>query len=402
MRFALVPSLVLAVTVAVAQAKTPPSPSSPQFADVVHDHFEAWDLDHDGKLEAREIDTLMTKRSIHGDAAAALAVLKLRERRTPASIRKGFTLTSQDVDGLDSLTDDGAAIDPAKGPPKPFHSETQFRRYRKTLQTLVPKLYAGEGPDFSVMKQGPIGDCYFFCMTGYLALKHPNKIRHMIQSGPNGNYTVQFLDGETFSVSAPTEAELLINNSSSSLSDGIWLCVLEKAIGERLRKISKDPAKRTAEPTDAMAFGGSTAAVMTLYSGHKAKVIKLREPKQASARLQELRHDLSVTLAHGRMVGLEMGAPPTDRPKVPGLGYHHAYAITAFDAKEDSVTVWNPWGQTFHPKGSEGRENGFAAEHGIFHVPLTTMYQVFGTVHVETTERATADSSGRSTRRRSS
>ncbi len=74
----------------------------------------------------------------------------------------------------------------------------------------------------------------------------------------------------------------------------------------------------------------------------------------------------------------------------------------AFDANEDRVTVWNPWGQTFHPKGPEGRENGFAAEHGIFHLPLPTMYQVFGTVHVETTERATADSSGRSMRRRSS
>ena len=96
---------------------------------------------------------------------------------------------------------------------------------------MVPKLYAGEGPDFSVMKQGPIGDCYFFCMTGYLALKHPNKIRHMIQAGPSGGYTVQFLDGETFPVPAPTEAELLINNSSSSLSDGIWLCVLEKRWG---------------------------------------------------------------------------------------------------------------------------------------------------------------------------
>ena len=64
-----------------------------------------------------------------------------------------------------------------------------------------------------------------------------------------------------------------------------------------------------------MAFGGSTAAVMTLYSGHKAKVIKLGNPKQASARLQELRHDLSATLAHGRMVGLEMGATTTDRPR---------------------------------------------------------------------------------------
>jgi Calpain family cysteine protease len=382
-------SLGFAVTLSLVQ---PGEPTHPSFADVVHKHFAEWDLNHDGRIEGSEIDTLMSRRSIHGEAAAALAVLKRRERHAPAAVRPGFTLSAHDIDDLDALRDPVAALDPAKGPPKPFHSDKEYKRFLKMLDSLVPQLYAGSGPDFSVMKQGGIGDCYFFCMTGYLAAKHPNKIRDMIQTTANGNYVVRFLDGESFPVNAPSDAELLINNSSSSLDDGVWLCVLEKAVGKRLRAKSKDPAKRTAEPTDAMASGGSTATIMTLYSGHKPKSIKLRESAQSSARLQELRREIPLTLKHGRMASVEMGDPPAGKSKVHGLGYHHAYAIMAFDAKSDRVTVWNPWGQHFQPKGPEGVENGFATEHGIFHVPLTTLYQVFSTVHLETTERATVDS----------
>jgi len=384
----------LAVSLAVARAS---EPSASRFADVVHEHFAAWDLNHDGKIEGREIDTLMTRRSIHGEAAAALAVLKLRERHTPAAVRPGYTLSASDVDNLDALADP-VAIDPAK-PPKPFHAETQYKRYLKILKTMVPQLYAGSGPDFTVMKQGGIGDCYFFCLTGFLASKHPNRIREMIQTGPNGNYLVKFFDGESFSVGAPTEAELLVNNSSSSLADGIWLCVLEKAVGQRLRARSKDPAKKTAEPTDAMAAGGSTSTVMTLYSGHKPKSISLRDPRQAGARLQELRREIPATLAHGRMASAEMDALANGLQKIPGLGYHHAYAIFAFDADRDLVTLWNPWGNHFQPKGSEGAEHGFATEHGLFQIPLKTLYQHFSTVHLETTGRATADGTTRKSAR---
>jgi hypothetical protein len=169
--------------------------------------------------------------------------------------------------------------------------------------------------------------------------------------------------------------------------------VLEKALGQRLRARSKDLAKRTAEPTDAMAAGGSTATVMTLYSGHKTKAIKLRDRGQAGARLRELRRELPVTLSHGRMASVEMDNPESDAQKIPGIGYHHAYAIMGFDPKTDQVTVWNPWGQHFEPKGPEGAAHGFATEHGIFHIPLATLYQHFSTVHLETTERATAASS---------
>jgi Calpain family cysteine protease len=386
----------LVITVALAQA----APTASPFADVVHEHFAAWDLDHDGKIEGREIDVLMTRRSIHGEAAAALAVLKLRERHVPVAVRPGFTLSAHDIDDLDALASLAIPLDPAKGPPKPFHAERQYKNLLKVLETLQPRLYAGSGPDFSAMKQGPIGDCYFFCLTGFLAVKHPKKIREMIQSAPNGNYVVKFLDGESFPIAAPTQAELLINNSSSSLSDGIWLCVLEKALGKRLRAHAKDPAKKTAEPTDAMASGGSTSTVMTLYSGHKPKSIKLRDSRQAAARLQELRRELPATLAHGRMASLEMDDPDPKLPKVPGLGYHHAYAILEFDPKADRLTVWNPWGQHFQPMGPEGAEHGFAAEHGIFHIPLATVYKHFSSVHLETTERAPSESPNRKPARR--
>ncbi len=370
----------------------------------MHEHFEAWDLNHNGKLEAKEIDTLMRKQSIQGDAAAALAVLKLRERRTPPSIRAKFRVTSENVDDLDSMEDDNSAIDPSHAA-KPFRTEPQFRRYRKTLETMTPRLFAGDGPDFSVMKQGNIGDCFFFCMTGYLASHHPNRIRRMIEEGPDGNYVVKFLDGETFTVRAPTMTEVLVNNSSSSVTDGVWLSVLEEALGKRLRKKSKDPNIHTAEPADAIASGGSSATVITLYSGHKAKSFKLRG-KQANFRLNELRHELTVALSHGRMVGLSMDPAPNEKAKIPGLGYHHAYAIMDFDEKEDVVTIWNPWGTDFHPKGPEGHENGYAREHGIFHLPLKTMYYLFACVDVETTERvaskATSKSPNRNSKRRAS
>jgi hypothetical protein len=388
--------LAFVVTGGLAQGA---EPAHSTFADVVRDHFAAWDLNHDGKIEGQEIDTLMSRKAIRGDAAAALAVLKLRERRTPAPVRPGFTLSPHDIDDLDSLTDP-VALDPAKGPPKPFHAEASYKRYLKVLQSVDHQLYAGSAPDFAAMKQGPIGDCYFFCLTGFLAAKHPNKIHDMIQRTANGNYVVRFFDGESFPVSAPTEAELLVNNSASSLEDGVWLCVLEKALGKRLRAKSKDAAKRTAEPTDAMASGGSTATVMTLYSGHKVKGIKLRDARQTGARLQELRREIPVTLAHGRMASVEMGEPPSGSPKVRGLGYHHAYAIMGFDSKSDRVTVWNPWGQNFKPKGEEGPENGFTTEHGIFHVPLATLYQQFSTVHLETTDRAMAEAPNHTPARR--
>ena len=128
---------------------------------------------------------------------------------------------------------------------------------------------------------------------------------------------------------------------------------------------------------------------MRLFSGHKSLTIKLRDPAEAAVRKREIRRDLAITLAHHRLAAVSMGDPPAGQNKVPGLGYHHAYAILGFDPANGQLKVWNPWGQHFKPKGPEGPTHGFATEHGVFKIPLDTFYQLFSSVHLETTERAT-------------
>ncbi len=359
-----------------------------RFGDVVLAHFAAWDLNHDGRIESQEIDQLMNRRSIRGEGAAALAVLKLRERHTPVSARPRFAVSRRDVEHLEEFEATPIALAQPEGKPSVFRAEGHFKTYVKMLGTMAPELYARGRPDFKAMRQGPIGDCYFFSLTGFLAARHPDRIREMITRDSRGNYVVRFFDGETYPVPNPTEAEMLVNNSSSSLTDGHWICVLEKAIGERMRKTTKVESKRTAEATDAMASGGSTAMVIALYSGHKAKSITLRSPAHAIARLEELRREIPAALHQGRLASVEMDRLAAGRSKVPGLGYHHAYAILGFDARTDTVTVWNPWGQHFQPKGPEGPAHGFVTEHGVFHVPLRTLYEVFSNVHLETLEPA--------------
>jgi hypothetical protein len=238
------------------------------------------------------------------------------------------------------------------------------------------------------MKQGAIGDCYFFSVTGYLAAIDPKRIQQMIVPKPDYGFIVHFRDGETFPVPAPTEAELLVNNSASSLTDGLWLGVLEKALGERMRAHTKSAVKRTAEATDAMAAGGHLGLIIELYSGHRARSVALRHPRAATAIIADLRREIPLVLEKRMLIAVAMGTnPPEGQPKVPNLGYKHAYAILGFDRKTDLVTVWNPWGQNFVPKGPEGIEHGFAAQHGVFRIPLATLYHEFSRVFMETNEK---------------
>ena len=356
-----------------------------KFAQVVQAHFAEWDLNHDGRLEAQEIDRLMNRHTIRGEEAAALATIKLRERTTPVAERAHFATSLAQLAGRAGSQGGAIAADPARGGPHPFSYEAHFRLNLKVLGTLVPRLFAGNQPDFRAMKQGAIGDCYFFSLTDYLAAREPRKIVRMIVPEPGGNFTVRFFDGEVIPVSAPTEAEMLVNNSASSLSDGYWLCVLEKAVGKRMRATTKNQAKRTAEATDAMAAGGSTKMMIKLYSGHRSQAIKLRDSREAARRLSELRRELPTVLARGMLAGVEMNrAPPASQAKVPGLGYNHAYAILDYAPRTDLVSVWNPWGRNFTPKGPAGVEHGFVTEHGVFQIPLTTLYHQFSTVHLET------------------
>jgi hypothetical protein len=366
--------------------------SAPSFARVVQENFTHWDLNHDGRLETNEIDQLMNRKGIHRFAAAALATIKRRERMVPDGERSEYAPSEEELMSMHDNEGPLQQLDMAQGKPKVYHFEAQYRHNLAVLGSINHKLYAGEGPDFAALHQGPIGDCYFFSVTGYLAACDPQRLMRMLAAEPNGGFLVRLGDGESLQIRAPTDAEILVNNSATSLEDGIWLTVLEKAIGRKMRLAAK-PEKRTGEATDAMAHGGSAGKVIQWYTGHETIGIKLRDPAHAEARLAQLRELLPTTLEHRQLAALGMGKePPPNGKKIPHLGYGHSYAIFGFNPQRDEVTVWNPWGNDVKPKGPAGVEYGFPTRHGIFQIPLATLYEQFSGVQLETSKPLPPDS----------
>jgi hypothetical protein len=62
---------------------------------------------------------------------------------------------------------------------------------------------------------------------------------------------------------------------------------------------------------------------------------------------------------------------------------NHVYAVLHYDEKKRHVTVFNPWGNDFTPKGPPGPANGYLTERGKFTVPLEEFHQIFNSISYE-------------------
>jgi hypothetical protein len=68
----------------------------------------------------------------------------------------------------------------------------------------------------------------------------------------------------------------------------------------------------------------------------------------------------------------------------PGIGYPHDYAILDYHAETDSVTLWNPQGSNFEPKGAPGLTNGYSMLNGQLRIPSHDFTLIFGAMFIET------------------
>ena len=196
----------------------------------------------------------------------------------------------------------------------------------------------------------------------------------MIRELPDNHYFVQFPDGEQVVVDAPTDTELAYNESASTASDGIWMPVLEKAIGTL--DFARDAKTRAvADASLRVNLGGSAKLDVRRWTGNMVDSYLLSDPAQ-QARVR----DALVAMASGRLMAQAV-VLKTDKPSP--IPSNHAYAILGFDPKGDVLTVWNPWGDDFNPRGPAGPENGWPRRHGVFQVPLAEFVRVFSMLDVE-------------------
>jgi hypothetical protein len=165
--------------------------------------------------------------------------------------------------------------------------------------------------------------------------------------------------------------------------------MLEKGFGQLKLRTSK-AVHHSGLGLDVISTGGDADDTIELLTGHRAGYLAIRNGKgkhrlpPAENRIPLLAAQLRQILRVGNAVHPLLCCGTSTGKLPPGVVTDHDYAILDYDSSNDSVLVWNPWGNHLTPKGAPGLQNGYAVEGGKFSVPLHDFVRIFEGVYYET------------------
>lgn len=335
--------------------------SDSAFVQQVQANFPAWDLNKDGKLTVEEIDKAVANPKVKGPAAAAAAALR---RAAHSKSRELPVVTLANLPQLDAQKES-----------KTLSLESMYTSALERIGKTNRELFGGGPPDLSKLHQGRLGDCFCLAPMGALINRDPKQVMQMFTLGTDGTCTVNFGGKNSVKVTMPTDAEVAVMANTGG--DGVWLNVYEKAIGLSRSKPGDDPANAI----NVVSKGGSAGTMVAFVTGHEIERFSCtpwRDTKVSEAerkqKLEELRGKLVATQQKRRLICGGTGGGI----KVPGIVGNHAYAILNYDVRSDLITLWNPQGNTFHPKGAPGLTTGYETVSGRFTLPLPELVTFFG------------------------
>ncbi len=335
------------------------SPAAQRFLAAVRANFAQWDINHDGVLSREEIEIDMQNPRIVGDAAAALAALKLGSTKYN-QLSETRSFTRADIDAMERALAEGRKLD--------RNFVGYYEAGLKKLAEQPRDLFVGGLPRISAIRQDFTTDCYFLSAAGALAQVNPQAIVRLIARNRDGSFTVSFPHQPAVRVPAPTDSEVATYTISK---DGIWLSVLQK--GYAVLRIRNEPQQAsTREPLDSVGFRTGSTSVMNLLTGHRSRAIIF--PPQSH-------HPLDSGLL--TQTRAEIQNALRDRRGVTVSNSHHAYAIVAYDAKNDLVTVHNPYDRGGFETWIEGGDKVRRTDEGFFVLPTERLVGNFYNLRFE-------------------
>lgn len=411
-----------AAVAAPAAAKVPSVPVESRhtlFVTVLMRNWPRWDANHDDVLAADEIDRAVADPEMKGDDAAAAAAIKLLSRTTKVAepltraYFRRYDAAALAVAGTDRLADAERDLpDPAAPPDAPVSSSSavpatsRASRLPADFDLTFVKAKAriarrGDAPQWPAdvtataaldrMSQGPLGDCFFVASIGSTVVHRPAALRDMVQRLPDGRYRAAFPFAEPFTFPGLTDGQVALGSTTSG--DGAWLAVLEQAFGKYRSALRGQSTE--IDGTEILRRGGDSAVTIQQLTGHATRRIAFpasaeRRAALRDALLPEVRTALQANLAAHRLItaGIDPpaqlkpnpdGTPATGTlPKIPpGFQKKHVYAVVGYDPATDVVEIWNPHGQTFHPKGPASLVHGYETLHGRFKLPLAEAFSFY-------------------------
>jgi hypothetical protein len=312
------------------------------------------------KITQAELETAVGDPNITGSQAQMLVVFKNMSDRFQAldPDAKEKRITQKAIDKFDQMQ-----VKVASGEIKEGSDEYQFvkdveaelKRVRDVVKETNRKLFADEkNPLNSInvedVKQGPIGNCYFYGATAAVVAADKNAIKDLIAE-KDGKYVVTFPNKPPVTVGAPTDAELALYPKPGK--DGVWMWVLEKAYGQHCinRPGDDNPAGLTAmlsrfskgnrslipqERTEGPSFVDDGLKILT---GKKVGWIWNKDQPKMEEQLADMfteKPRRAITADSHVNVAQEKGGPVR----------WHTYSVLDYDAKSKTITLRNPWGHS--------------------------------------------------------
>ncbi len=340
------------------------------FAAVARLHFAEWTKGSpDGKLTPERVNALVNSSRVRGDEAAALAAVHLyfRGQKPPIPVEEASLLDPHHSTGPEERRDQQT---------RPVNLERVFTRFHRHLQSAPRGLFEMHAPRRDGMSQGQLGDCFVVSAIGALVTQHPGRFKAMFHEQPDGSCLVTFPGRQPVRVPRLTDAQIALGSTAGD--QGLWLNVMEEAVA-----IENRSHGGSAVVMDAISSGGNTGRTIELLTGHKVKALPLQPTaaKDRAAAEQEARKTLIAVHEHKILACV---STPHHAGLPPGIASGHAYGVIGYDPEAVLVTLWNPWGNRFEPKGAGGLTSGYPTRAGTFTMPLSDVVGVFASLYSQT------------------
>lgn len=356
----------------------PPATPAVNLSGLVAGFWSRWDTDANNSLDRRELVAVL-KDAATKNFEAGIAVKLYEQKYKPAGLGRPVSMPKDELLAL------------VKEPK--FAGDVQKARDRLTKVNRA--LFTKDDPNLDGFHQGATGDCFLLANIALLVQQRPEQLRAMFTQLENRDIRVTMGDGQAITVSPLTDSELLFG-AAFDRDSGVWLSVFEKAYAQIWKKAKERNVKGGLRDDEAMhaefISGGLSVPTMQTLTGRKAMPDAFRfgkETKEQEAKREAL-HTLLVRLMKDKKLVLLHTRRDSDKGtafvKPPGWPDAHTYALFGYDPERRIVHCFNPWGNTFKPKGEPGLVNGYPTKGGQFDMPLAEFMALFKSLSHETDE----------------